>query len=127
MRAPGARDQGPDLTPPTARATADPHQVVGAEPQAAEPDSPRPAANLPSLAGPGSLASTALSGTPPSGPPPRKPTTAEDPLAPLGVRLGVFLLRPAIEVFSGYETSAGGPPRESPHGRPALWLRKSEG
>jgi hypothetical protein len=101
----GARDAGPDLTPPTA--PADPQQAAS-DPQASESDAQQPAPRLPSLAEPASPLGgpTALPGTPSNpGVPPRKPTSGEDPFDALGLRLGAFLLRPAIEVFSGYDSN----------------------
>jgi hypothetical protein len=116
----GARDEGPDLRPPTARATGDPPQVVGADPQASAPDWPAP--SLSSLTEPASPvgAPPVPPGTPPNpgGSPPRKPTTEEDPFDTLGVRLGAFLLRPAIEMFSGYDSN----PARVPGGRGSALL-----
>lgn len=37
--------------------------------------------------------------------PRRFPRVADDPFAPLGVRVGAFTLRPAIEIKSGYDTN----------------------
>ncbi|HXW30494.1 MAG TPA: outer membrane beta-barrel protein, partial [Xanthobacteraceae bacterium] len=114
----GGRDAGPDLTPPAA--TADPQQAAGAGSQASAPALPQPSPA--SLAEPASPlgAPPAPPGTPPNPgvPPRRKPTTEEDPLDALGVRLGAFLLRPAIEVFSGYDSN----PARVPGGRGSALL-----
>jgi hypothetical protein len=37
----------------------------------------------------------------------RRRVVEEDPYAPLGIRLGSFVLRPAIEVFGGYDSNPG--------------------
>jgi hypothetical protein len=97
-----ALDDGPDLSPRAP--TFDPQPAA---PSLAEPVSP-----------PGTP--TALPGAAPnpSVPPRRKPTTAEDPYDALGVRLGAFLLRPAIEVFSGYDSN----PARVPGGRGSALL-----
>jgi len=43
---------------------------------------------------------------------PRKPVVEEDPFAPVGIRAGAFLLRPALELTTGYDSdparSSGG-------------------
>jgi hypothetical protein len=39
-------------------------------------------------------------------PPRRKAATQDDPFDAPGVRVGPFLLRPAIEVFSGYDSNS---------------------
>lgn len=36
---------------------------------------------------------------------PRKPVVEEDPFAPIGIRAGAFLLRPALELTTGYDTN----------------------
>ncbi len=43
---------------------------------------------------------------PPMPAPARRPPREEDPYAPLGIRAGSMLLRPAIEVGGGYDTNA---------------------
>jgi hypothetical protein len=55
----------------------------------------------------------------PSPPPLHRRAWAEDePFAPLGIQLGSFILRPAIEVGGGYDTNAprGSPATPSPYG-----------
>jgi hypothetical protein len=82
---------------------------------------PMPPSNLPSPAqAPSALsAPTALSGAPdPPVPPRRKPTSEQDPFDALGMRLGPFLLHPAIEVFSGYDSN----PARVPGGRGSALL-----
>lgn len=37
---------------------------------------------------------------------PRRPARENDPYAPLGIRAGSFILRPAIEISAGYDTNA---------------------
>src|SRR5262249_44582429 len=55
---------------------------------------------------------------PPATPLRRPPRTDDDPFAPLGVRAGSFLLRPALEVTGGFDTN---PPRvPDSHGSPLL-------
>lgn len=48
----------------------------------------------------------------------RPPRTDDDPFAPLGVRTGSFLLRPAVDVTGGYDNN---PPRvPNSHGSPVM-------
>jgi hypothetical protein len=48
----------------------------------------------------------------------RPPRTDDDPFAPLGVRAGSFLLRPAVDVTGGYDNN---PPRvPNSHGSPVM-------
>ena len=112
-----ALDGGADSTPPTATATADPQRALA---QASEPGSTLAPSYQPSLAQPSALgAPTGLSGAPnPSVPPRRKPTSEENPFDALGMYLGPFLLRPAIEVFSGYDSN----PARVPGGRGSALL-----
>lgn len=37
---------------------------------------------------------------------PRRPVREDDPYAPLGIKAGSFILRPAIEISAGYDTNA---------------------
>jgi len=41
---------------------------------------------------------------------PRKPPSEEDPYDPLGIRVGTFILKPALETTSGYDTNPAGLP-----------------
>jgi len=109
---------GADSIPPTA--TADPQRALTASAQASEPGSTLPPSDQPSLAQPSALgAPTGLSGAPNQGVPPRrKPTSEENPFDALGMHLGPFLLRPAIEVFSGYDSN----PARVPGGRGSALL-----
>jgi hypothetical protein len=115
----GALDDGPDRVPQGATATADPQRAAPADAQPSEPGSMLPPSNLPSLAQPARGAPTATSVAPNPGVPPRRTTaTDEDPLDAVGMRLGAFLLRPAIEVFSGYDSN----PARVPAGRGSALL-----
>lgn len=63
------------------------------------------------LAGAGQQA-VAATAIPPLPPPPRphrrrKRVAGEDPYAPLGLRLGSFVLKPAIEISGGYDSNPG--------------------
>lgn len=58
---------------------------------------------------PGQVAVSAATGVAGEAAPPlrrRRPEPEEDPFAPLGIRVGAFVLKPAIEVMAGYDTNA---------------------
>jgi hypothetical protein len=54
-----------------------------------------------------SVTAVVAPGLPPAAPPPlRRPRPEDDPYAPLGIRAGSLILRPAIEIDGGYDTNA---------------------
>ncbi len=70
-------------------------------------------------AGPSSAAAAASAGAPaaagrnpanPTAPPRRKPAPDDDPFDAVGLKAGGFVLRPAIEIWSGYNTNPAGVP-----------------
>jgi hypothetical protein len=110
-----ALDGGPERTP----------QAPTFDPQPAAPAAWHASGSPPDLRAlaepvlpPG--APTALPGAAPnpSVPPRRKPAADADPFDPLGVRLGAFLLRPAIDMFTGYDSN----PARIPGGRGSALL-----
>jgi Putative beta-barrel porin 2 len=101
---------GADLTSPGvntplySQGAAPPEGAALRDGQASDPDRTQPWGRLPSLADP---VGPALPGTAPTpNVPPRRPAaTQDDAFDAPGLRVGAFLLRPAIEVFSGYDSN----------------------
>jgi hypothetical protein len=101
---------GADLTSPGvntplySQGAAPPEGAAPRDGQASDPDRTQPWGRLPSLADP---VGPALPGTAPTpNVPPRRPAaTQDDAFDAPGLRVGAFLLRPAIEVFSGYDSN----------------------
>jgi hypothetical protein len=108
-------DEGPgralaDAPNPTpAGATIDPQAARRADSPPSERDPTPPLPGPPSPADPASPVATpttlANPAPNPSVPPRRKPATEDDPFDAVGMRVGTFLLRPAIEVYSGYDSN----------------------
>jgi hypothetical protein len=107
----GPKPQTPLSVPPAAPAPIPPTPVLGA---------PSPA----SVAARAALSSTRIGGSAVAGgipdptgfeaPARRRPPADLDPFGPVGVRAGSFILRPAIEVTTGYDTNPSRAPAGSP-------------
>jgi hypothetical protein len=94
----------PGVTPAIAPTSANALPANSAPPRAGTPN--EPAAMTPQF-GRGStpyLVAPGLATAPP--PVPRRPVTEEDPFAPVGLRMGTLLVKPAIEVDGGYDSNA---------------------
>lgn len=129
---PSATDSAtPAGTPASARSAPDASGLPAPKDPFADPftveelESPTGATPAASAAVPGKAAPDSAAAEPapaPSAPPKKKRKPAEeDPWQPAGIALGAFVLRPTVDVASGYDSN----PRGVPHGKGSAYLRSS--